>query len=322
MTPIPLDGSTSCSDRPRSVLQAEGLTRYFGSKCVVNAISFSVPRGSVFAFVGRNGAGKTTTIRMLLGLLTPTRGRSHILGYDSAHLPAAERARIGYMAEGHFVYPWMTVDQYAVFQRGFYRKWNQRIFRAVIDGFAITPRTQAGELSHGQRAGLHLAMTLAFEPELLVLDDPATGLDPAARRSLLEAMIYFTRQRERTIFFSTHLLDDVERVADYVAVLDYSVLRAACSMETFRDRVRQIAAYFPDRVPADLSGIPGVLRATEKDKDLTLVVANHMEPAIRYLESLGAEAVEEQPLSLEDALIAYVGRQGKVNLLTTAGDEP
>ena len=115
-------------------------------------------------------------------------------------------------------------------------------------------------------------------------------------------------------------MDDVERVADYVAVLDYSVLRTACSMETFRDRVRQIVAYFPERLPDDLSAIPGVLRATANEKELTLVVANSVEPAIRYLESLGAEAVEEQPLSLEDALIAYVGRQGKVNLLTTAGD--
>ena len=118
-------------------------------------------------------------------------------------------------------------------------------FAAVIDYFAIDPRTKAGHLSHGQRAGLHLAMTLAIEPELLMLDDPATGLDPAARRSLLEAMIYFTRSRARTIFFSTHLLDDVERVANHVAVLDYSVLRACCGVETFRDQVRRLVARFP-----------------------------------------------------------------------------
>ena len=132
------------------------------------------------------------------------------------------------MAEGHPVYGWMRVGEYSGFQRGFYDHWNQEIFAAVIDYFAINPRTKAGHLSHGQRAGLHLAMTLAIEPEVLMLDDPATGLDPAARRSLLEAMIFFTRSRERTIFFSTHLLDDVERVATDVAVLDYSVLRVCC----------------------------------------------------------------------------------------------
>src|SRR5439155_14462820 len=130
---------------------------------------------------------------------------------------------------------WMQVGQYPGFQRGLYDHWNQAIFASVIDYFAISPHTRAGHLSHGQRAGLHLAMTLAVEPEVLILDDPATGLDPAARRSLLEAMIYFTRSRERTIFFSTHLLDDVERGADHVAVLDYSVLRACACADTFRE---------------------------------------------------------------------------------------
>jgi ABC-2 type transport system ATP-binding protein len=229
--------STSNRNPQEWAIQARGLTRFFGGKCAVNGLSFNVPRGSVLAFIGRNGAGKTTTIRMLLGLLTPTRGQSTILGHDSTNLPPQVRARIGYMAEGHPVYPWMRVAQYAGFQSRGYPHWRQSTFAAVIDYFAIPPQTKAGDLSHGQRAGLHLATTLAIEPELLMLDDPATGLDPAARRSLLEAMIYFTRNRERTIFFSTHLLDDVERIADQVAVLDYSVLRASCSVETFRDRV-------------------------------------------------------------------------------------
>ena len=239
-------------DRGDPVIQVRDLTRYFGRKCAVDSVSFAVPRGSVFAFIGRNGAGKTTTIRMILGLLEPTRGSSAVLGHDSAGLPPEVRARIGYMAEGHPVYAWMRVSQCASFQRGCYPHWNQDVFAAVIDNFSIDPRTKAGHLSHGQRAGLHLAMTLAIEPELLVLDDPATGLDPAARRALLEAMIYFTRSRERTIFFSSHLLDEVERVADYVAVLDYSVLRACCTVETFCERVRRLVVRFPAQPPREL----------------------------------------------------------------------
>jgi ABC-2 type transport system ATP-binding protein len=308
-----LEAAASTNER-EPVIQARGLTRYFGPKCAVDSLSFRVPRGSVFAFIGRNGAGKTTTIRMILGLLEPTRGSSTILGYDSTALPPAARARIGYMAEGHPVYAWMRVSQCAGFQKGFYTHWNQDIFAAVIDYFAIDPRTKAGHLSHGQRAGLHLAMTLAIEPEVLMLDDPATGLDPAARRSLLEAMIYFTRSRERTIFFSSHLLDDVERVADQVAVLDYSVLRASCSVETFRDRVRQLVVRFRAEPPRDLPAIPGLLRVTRAENELTLVVANYSGRTERDLESLGGLAVDEQPISLEDALIAYVGRQGKKNL--------
>ena len=309
----PLDPSTT-------VIEAHGLTRYFGPKCAVNGVSFQVPRGSVFAFIGRNGAGKTTTIRMILGLLEPTRGSACILGQDSSNLPPATRACIGYMAEGHPVYSWMRAGQYAGFQRGFYPHWNQAIFASVIDYFAIDPRTKAGHLSHGQRAGLHLAMTLAIEPEVLMLDDPATGLDPAARRSRLEAMIYFTRNRERTIFFSTHLLDDVERVADHVAVLDYSVLRVCCSADTFRERVRRLVARFPGEPPRTLPVIPGLLRVTRAENELCLIVANHNGRTERDLEALGAVAVDEQPISLEDALIAHVGRQGdKSFFLNTAG---
>ncbi|SIO62753.1 ABC-2 type transport system ATP-binding protein [Singulisphaera sp. GP187] len=301
-----------------TAIQTRRLTRYFGHRCAVDDVSFRVPRGSVFAFVGRNGGGKTTTIRMILGLLEPTRGSSTILGHDSAGLPPEVRARIGYMAEGHPVYGWMRVGQYAVFQRGFYHHWNQEIYAAVIDYFAINPRTRAAHLSHGQRAGLHLAMTLAIEPEVLMLDDPATGLDPAARRSLLEAMVYFTRDRERTIFFSTHLLDDVERVADYVAVMDYSVLRACCSVETFCERVRRLVARFPGDPPRELPPVPGLLRVTRAENELTLVVANLNGRTERDLEALGALSVDEQPIGLEDALIAYVGRSGEKTFLLNA----
>jgi ABC-2 type transport system ATP-binding protein len=305
------------------VIEANGLTRYFGRRCAVDGVSFRVPRGSVFAFIGRNGAGKTTTIRMILGLLEPTRGSSAALGHDSAGLPAAARARIGYMAEGHPVYTWMRAGQYASFQRGSYPHWNQDTFAAVLDYFAIDPRTRAGHLSHGQRAGLHLAMTLAIEPELLVLDDPATGLDPPARRSLLEAMMYFTRSRERTIFFSTHLLDDVERVADHLAILDYSVLRVCCRADTFRERVRRLVATFPGEPPRKLPAIPGLLRASRIENELSVIVANLNGRTERDLEAAGALAVEEQPISLEDALIAHVGRQGdKGFFLNTTGDAP
>ncbi len=305
-------------DRPDGAapaIEARGLTRYFGGRCAVDGVSFRVPRGSVFAFIGRNGAGKTTTIRLLLGLLEPTRGSSAILGHDSAGLPPEARARIGYMAEGHPVYGWMRAGEYGRFQSSFYPRWNQDLFAAVIDHFSIDARTRAGHLSHGQRAGLHLAMTLAIEPELLMLDDPATGLDPAARRSLLEAMVFFTRSRERTIFFSTHLLDDVERVADWVAVLDYSVLRACCGVETFCDRVRRLVVRFAAEPPRELPAVPGLLQTTADDDEISLLVANPNGQTHRQLEALGAVAVDEQPVGLEEALIAYVGRHGRKSQL-------
>jgi hypothetical protein len=145
-------------------------------------------------------------------------------------------------------------------------------------------------------------------------------LDPSARRSLLEAMIYFTRSRERTIFFSTHLLDDVERIADHVAVLDYSVLRACASADTFRERVHRLVARFRSEPPHRLPAIPGLLRVTRSERELSLIVANLNGRTEHDLEALGAESVDEQPISLEDALIAHVGRQGdKSFFLNTTG---
>jgi ABC-2 type transport system ATP-binding protein len=302
--------ATTGSPVPEAVIEVRGLCKYFGDKCALNTVSFRVPKGAVFAFIGRNGAGKTTAIRIILGMLPPTRGSSSILGHDSMSLSAPVRARIGYIAEGHPVYGWMRIKEYEAFQRGFYGRWNHDVFGSVIDYFAIKPRTRAGHLSHGQRAGLQLAMTLATEPELLVLDDPATGLDPSARRSLLEGMIYFTRNRERTVFFSTHLLDDVERVADHVAVLDYSVLRVCAAADVFRERVRRLIIRFPFAVPDRLPSIPGLLRVHRTENEASLVIANFNGRSERDLENMGAVAIDEQPISLEDALIAHVGRQG------------
>jgi ABC-type Na+ transport system ATPase subunit NatA/DNA-binding transcriptional regulator YhcF (GntR family) len=179
---------TSHSNGNRNaVIETHNLTKYFGARKAVDALTMAVPRGSVFAFLGRNGSGKTTTIRMLLGLTEPTRGSSRILGHDSQSLPPEVRARIGYMSESHSLYDSLTVRQNGEYQSRFYPRWNERIFQAVAGHFRLDPRTKAGQLSRGERAGLALAITLAPEPELLVLDDPAIGLDPVARRSLLES---------------------------------------------------------------------------------------------------------------------------------------
>ena len=225
-------------------IETRELTKYFGGKCVVNNLNLHVPRGSIFGFLGRNGSGKTTSLRMILGLLSPSWGTSTILGHDSQHLPPEARAKIGYLAEGHPVFGWMRVKDAEEFQSRFYPKWNQELFHSVLDFFRVDPKTCARNLLRGERAGLCLAMVLAPEPDLLILDDPAIGLDPVARRSLLESMVYATRRADRTIIFSSHLLADIERMADHIAVLDYSVLR------------RMFARYFPKLRAAICIGVP------------------------------------------------------------------
>ena len=231
------------------VIRTRDLTRYFGGKPAVEGLTLEVPRGSVFAFLGRNGSGKTTTIRMLLGLMQPTRGEGTILGHDIRALPTEARARIGYLTEEHQLYSWMNVRECGDFQSRFYPRWNEKVFRGVVGHFNLKLTARVKDLSRGERAGLCLGLTLAPEPELLILADPTLGLDPVACRVLVESMVYLTRRSDRTIFFSSHQLADVERVADNIAILDHSVLRACCPLETFRNSVQQVRLRFPGPPP-------------------------------------------------------------------------
>jgi ABC-2 type transport system ATP-binding protein len=296
------------------VIRTQGLTRYFGGKPAVYDLNLEVPRGCVFAFLGRNGSGKTTTIRMLLGLLQPTRGKGSILGYDIRSLPPEARARIGYLTEEHQLYGWMSVKECGEFQLQFYPHWNEKIFRGVIGHFNLKPTARVKDLSRGERAGLCLGLTLAPEPELLILDDPAMGLDPVAHRSLIESMIYLTRRSDRTIFFSSHQLADVERVADYIAVLDQSVLRVCCSLETFRNSVQQVQLRFPG-APPPVPKIPGLLQAFRTEGELRLTFVHYGEATEQTLRALAPTQMERVPISLEDAFISYLGERGEKSFI-------
>lgn len=296
------------------VIQTRGLTRYFGAKPAVYELNLQVPRGCVFAYLGRNGSGKTTTIRMLLGLLRPTRGGGTILGYDIRALPPEARARIGYLTEDHQLYTWMTVRECGQFQSQFYPRWNEKLFQGVIGNFGLRPTARVKDLSRGERAGLCLGLTLAPEPELLIFDDPAAGLDPVARRLLMESMVQLTRRSDRSIFFSSHQLADVERVADYVAVLEQSVLRASCSLETFRNSVQQVHVRFKG-APPPLPKIPGLLQVFRKADELRLVCVHYNGTTEQALRALSPSEIEPAPISLEDAFIGYLGDRGEKSFI-------
>ena len=302
------------------IIQTRGLTRYFGDKPAVYEVDLEVPRGTVYACLGRNGSGKTTLIRMLLGLLAPTRGSGEILGCSLSGITPEVRGRIGYVAEDHPLYSWMTVEQSGAFQASFYSRWNDQVFRNVIGHFGLQPKVRAGDLSRGQRAGLSLALTLAPEPELLILDDPALGLDPVARRALVESMIHLTRRPDRTILFSTHQLADVERVADWIGVMDGSVLRANCTLETFTNRVLQARLFFSEAVPSNVE-IPGLLKVRRFPGELRLIYVRGNDAQESALQNLGAQRMELVPLSLEDALLSYLGDRGEQSLTQSGMQE-
>jgi ABC-2 type transport system ATP-binding protein len=293
-----------------SVIQTRGLTKYFGAKPAVYDLNLEVPRGCVFAFLGRNGSGKTTTIRMLMGLMQPTRGSGNILGHDIRALTPEIRARIGYLTEEHQLYGWMSVKECGEFQAKFYPRWKDRIFRGVAGHFGLKPTAKVKDLSRGERGGLCLALTLAPEPELLMLDDPGLGLDPVARRALVESMIFLTRKSDRTIFFSSHDLADVERVADYIAVFDRSILRACCPLGKFQESVQQMRLRFAGSPPA-VPKIPGLLQAVRTENELRVTCVHANGETDKILRALSPVEMETVTLGLEDAFISYLGERGE-----------
>jgi ABC-2 type transport system ATP-binding protein len=201
-------------------LAVEGLSKRFGRRLAVDNLTFHVPVGSVCGFLGRNGAGKSTTIRMMMNLLDPTAGAITMLGLDSRRDHALLMRRVGYVSESPVLYEWMTVKQMVRFAAGFYERWNQRRVDELFDRFGIDRGQKIRHLSRGTQAQLALALALGGDPELLILDEPATGLDVLVRRDFLESIIQLIQQEGRTVLFSSHFVHEVERVADQVVIID------------------------------------------------------------------------------------------------------
>ena len=231
------------------VIETQRLSKYYGPKCVVDSLDLRIPRGTVYGFLGRNGAGKSTTIKMLLGMVHPTRGAAFVLGEDAAELSPNTRSRIAYLAEGHPIYRWMTIRDAMNFTRAFYPQWNQTLLDQMLGHFELSPRQKIRKLSNGQRAQVSLALAVAPDPELLILDDPTIGLDTVVRRDFLESLIQIIQRQGRTILFSSHILSDVERVANRIGILVDGVLRVDCPTEHFKQTVRKIVLGFAHEPP-------------------------------------------------------------------------
>lgn len=298
-----------------TVLQTNGLTKYYGKDLALDHLDLNILRGCICGFIGRNGAGKTTAINLLLGLLKPTAGSSRLLGCDSQQLVPAIRQRVGYVTEGHRLIRWMTIAQLEKFQRAFYPKqWDDKLFANMIEYFELSKKKKIKHLSNGQRAQVSLALTLAPNPELLVMDDPTLGLDPAIRRQFLEGMIKLIMSENRTILFSSHILADVERVASRIIVIDKGVLRADCTLEEFRDAVKKINVSFKDQAPTNVD-IDGLLHCRRDGKELELTLVSTPEEKIaQWLKASGAEKCQAVKMNLEDQFIEYTAPQGRKKL--------
>src|SRR5262245_43323451 len=202
-----------------NVIAIRGVTRTFGSKRALDDVSLIVPRGIVFGLVGANGAGKTTLIRHVLGLLKAQTGSVRVFGLDPVREPVRVLSRIGYLSEEGDLPGWMRVDELMRYMRAFYPTWDQAYAEELRRQFELDPAAKVKTLSKGQKARAGLLVALAYRPELLLLDEPSSGLDPIVRRDILGAIVRTIADEGRTVLFSSHLLDEVERISDRVAML-------------------------------------------------------------------------------------------------------
>jgi ABC-2 type transport system ATP-binding protein len=203
-----------------SVIEISGLTRRFGAKTALDAITLTIPRGGVYGLVGANGAGKTTLIKHVLGLLRAEAGSVRVFGRDPVADPVGVLSRVGYLSEENDLPAWMRVDELMRYSRAFYPAWDDRYAEELLRAFALEPSAKIRALSKGQRARAGLLIALAYRPQLVVLDEPSSGLDPLVRRDILGAAVRTIADEGRTVLFSSHLLDEVEQVADHVTMID------------------------------------------------------------------------------------------------------
>ena len=226
------------------VIDVSALTRRFGATTALASVSMSLPRGAVYGLVGANGAGKTTLIKHILGLLRAKSGSVRVFGLDPVADPVGVLSRIGYLSEENDLPGWMRVDELLRYSRAFYPAWDDGYADELRHTFALDPTARITNLSKGQKARAGLLIALAHQPELLVLDEPSSGLDPIVRRDILGAVIRTIAAEGRTVLFSSHLLDEVEEVADHVTMLSRGQVVLSAPLDAIKESHRSLNEAF------------------------------------------------------------------------------
>ncbi|HBN75881.1 MAG TPA: ABC transporter ATP-binding protein [Planctomycetaceae bacterium] len=292
---------------PSPAIQVQGLTKYYDGKAVVNNVSFQIPTGCVFGFLGCNGAGKSTTTKMLMGMVVPDAGSAKLLGHDVSSLDPQVRERIAYIAEGHPLYSWMSIREAIRFTKPFYKKWNQELLEQVLEHFGLPLTRKIRRLSKGQQAQVSLALAIAPQPELLILDDPTLGLDTVVRREFLESMIQIIQREGRTIMFSSHILGDVERVADRIGIMVDGRLQVDCTTEEFKQSVSKLVLEFDRPVNGSIvfPECKGVVGSRSILNQLEVIVVNLNDEHRLLAERLEPKQIETESMNLEDSFLEY-----------------
>jgi ABC-2 type transport system ATP-binding protein len=289
------------------IVDVNGLSRSFGGKTALDDVSFHAGAGQVYGLVGANGAGKTTLLKHLLGLLRAATGSVRVFGLDPVRDPVGVLSRVGYLSEERELPEWMRVDELMAYTQAYHPTWDGAYARTLLEPFGLDPAKKVKELSKGMRAQAALIAAVAHRPELLILDEPSSGLDAIVRRDILDAIVRTVADDGRTVIFSSHLLDEVERMSDHVTLIHSGRVTLSGALDDVRrgyqrSRVRFVEHF--DQAPA----LDTSLVIEGGGRTWSVVHSGSSERFHQSVHALGGEVVESRDATLEEIFLARAGR--------------
>lgn len=290
-----------------SVIVCRNLTHCYGERLIYKDLSFEVPRGRILGLLGKNGTGKTTTINILSGYLRPRAGECRIFGERIEELTPETRARIALLIEGHVQYSYMTIEQIERFYAQFYPRWNRDAYYGLMEKLKVAPRQRISRMSCGQRSQVALGLILAQGAELLVLDDFSMGLDPGYRRLFVEYLRDYARAEGKTVFLTSHIIQDMEKIIDDCIIMDYG--RILVQMPV-RELQESFARYTFPTAAESLPSVEGIYHpsvASGRAELYSFAPQSEVEEKLRTA-GVKFDGIERETLNLEDVFIGLTGK--------------
>ena len=289
-----------------SVVDIKGVSRSFGKKIALDKVDLSVPQGSVVGLVGENGAGKTTLLKHVLGLFKARTGAVRVFGKDPVADPESVLGEIGYLSEVRDLPDWMRIGELMSYTRAFFPSWDDAFAEELREMFELSLDQKVKTLSRGQRARAGLIAAIAHRPQLLVLDEPSSGLDPVVRRDILSAIIRTVADEGRTVLFSSHLLDEVQRVSDHVAMLHLGKMLLTSPMDDVLTSHHRLTVRFELPLDSPLK-LDAALRCEGEGREWTVLCNGERASVEAQLSQLNGEIVDRAAPTLDEIFVARMG---------------
>lgn len=287
-------------------IEAENLTKFYGALKALDKLNLTIKQGEIFGYLGPNGAGKTTTIRLLLNLLFPSSGRATVLGYDVVKEGIKVRQAVGYIPGDVYLYEDMTGEE-LIFYLAAIRAQKPVKLSVLAKRFSCNLKTKIRQLSHGSRQKLAILMAFAFNPPVYLLDEPTSGLDPLMQREFYQ-LLKEEKNEGKTVFFSSHILPEVEKVCDRVGILKEGRLIAVEDVQALKSKkIRYINLILAKPVASEVLSFPGVEVNQQAPNEFKLVVKGEIDPVLKHLAAFPVEEITITHASLEEVFLTYYG---------------